>query len=68
MMGILQGTDQTMLAKLHQTHGRNKNYLMPKSQVNMCFGLNHFAGVVFYDANGMYHLCAFMSCSSISHH
>ncbi|KAK2154842.1 hypothetical protein LSH36_256g06087 [Paralvinella palmiformis] len=47
-----KGTDQTMLAKLHQTHGRNKNYLMPKSQVKMCFGLNHFAGVVFYDANG----------------
>ena len=54
MYVFFQGTDQTMLAKLHQTHGHNKNYLKPKSQVNMCFGLNHFAGVVFYDAKGGY--------------
>lgn len=41
-----------MLSKLHQSHGSNKNYLQPKSQINMSFGLNHFAGVVFYDAKG----------------
>ncbi len=41
-----------MLQKLHSQHGRNKNYLKPKSEMNMSFGLNHFAGVVFYDAKG----------------
>ena len=52
----LQGTDATMLSKLHQQHGRNKNYLKPKSEMNLVFGLNHFAGVVFYNAKGMCHL------------
>jgi len=47
-----KGTDQTMLTKLHHQHGRNQNYLKPRSEMNMCFGLNHFAGVVFYDAKG----------------
>ena len=44
-----QGSDQTMLNKLHQRHGNNRNYLKPKSDINTSFGLNHFAGVVFYD-------------------
>ncbi|CAG0892124.1 unnamed protein product [Darwinula stevensoni] len=47
-----KGTDQTLLAKLHKTHGGNKNYLKPKSDINTSFGLNHFAGVVFYDTRG----------------
>ncbi|KAH8375739.1 hypothetical protein KR093_008372, partial [Drosophila rubida] len=47
-----KGTDQTMLAKLHKTHGAHKNYLKPKSDINTSFGLNHFAGVVFYDTCG----------------
>ncbi|XP_004531186.1 myosin-VIIa [Ceratitis capitata] len=47
-----KGTDQTMLAKLHKTHGTHKNYLKPKSDINTSFGLNHFAGVVFYDTSG----------------
>ena len=38
-----------MLNKLHQKHGSNRNYLKPKSDINTSFGLNHFAGVVFYD-------------------
>ena len=38
-----------MLNKLHQKHGNNRNYLKPKSDINTSFGLNHFAGVVFYD-------------------
>ena len=50
----LQGTDQTLLNKLHKMHGSNKNYLKPKSDINTSFGLNHFAGVVFYDTRGMY--------------
>lgn len=47
-----KGTDHTMLAKLHKTHGSHKNYLKPKSDINTSFGLNHFAGVVFYDTRG----------------
>uniref|UniRef100_A0A0A9Z3B2 Myosin-VIIa n=2 Tax=Lygus hesperus TaxID=30085 RepID=A0A0A9Z3B2_LYGHE len=47
-----KGTDQTMLAKLHKTHGMHRNYLKPKSDINTSFGLNHFAGVVFYDTRG----------------
>ncbi|KAH3808644.1 hypothetical protein DPMN_137001, partial [Dreissena polymorpha] len=47
-----KGTDQTMLNKLHQTHENNKNYLRPKADINRVFGINHFAGVVFYDSKG----------------
>ncbi|GFY49046.1 myosin-VIIa [Trichonephila inaurata madagascariensis] len=47
-----KGTDQTLLNKLHKMHGSNKNYLKPKSDINTSFGLNHFAGVVFYDTRG----------------
>lgn len=43
-----------MLAKLHKTHGCHRNYLKPKSDINTSFGLNHFAGVVFYDTRGSY--------------
>lgn len=49
-----QGTDVTMLNKLHQNHGKNQNYLKPKAAINKNFGLNHFAGVVFYDSNGQH--------------
>ena len=41
-----------MLNKLHRGHGTNPNYLKPKSDINTSFGLNHFAGVVFYDTRG----------------
>lgn len=47
-----KGTDFTLLNKLHKTHGGNVNYLKPKSDINQSFGLNHFAGVVFYDTRG----------------
>ena len=47
-----QGTDQTMLAKLNKTHGSNKTYVKPRSDLQASFGFNHFAGVVFYDARG----------------
>ena len=43
-----------MLSKLHMQHGKNKNYLKPRADINMVFGLNHFAGVVFYNAQGKY--------------
>ena len=48
-----KGTDATFLAKQHQRHGKNSNYLRPKSEMNQSFGLNHFAGVVFYDVKGL---------------
>ena len=48
-----KGSDATMLSKLNQQHGTNKNYLKPKSDLNMSFGLNHFAGVVFYESKGI---------------
>jgi len=41
-----------MLAKMHKTHGNHRNYLNSKSDMNASFGLNHFAGVVFYDTRG----------------
>ena len=47
-----KGNDQTMLNKLHREHSHNRNYLKPKSDINTSFGLNHFAGVVFYDTRG----------------
>ncbi|XP_076323728.1 myosin-VIIa-like isoform X2 [Tachypleus tridentatus] len=47
-----KGTDQTMLNKLHKTHGTNSIYLKPKSDLNTSFGIVHFAGVVFYDTRG----------------
>ncbi|XP_071164800.1 myosin-VIIa-like isoform X4 [Mytilus edulis] len=47
-----KGTDQTMLNKLHQQHGTNKNYIKPKAEISVMFGLNHFAGLVFYDCRG----------------
>jgi len=47
-----KGTDTTLLAKQHKHHSNNANYLRPKSALNMSFGINHFAGVVFYDING----------------
>ena len=41
-----------MLAKLNKTHGNNRNYIKPRSEIQTSFGFNHFAGVVFYDARG----------------
>ena len=49
-----KGTDNTLLNKLHNQHGVNVNYLQPKSSVNSSFGINHFAGVVFYDTRGTF--------------
>ncbi len=47
-----QGTDETLLTKLHASHATNKNYLKPRAEVRQVFGLNHFAGVVFYEVRG----------------
>jgi len=47
-----QGTDITLLNKLHKTHNTNQNYIKPKSDINTSFGLSHFAGKVFYETRG----------------
>lgn len=47
-----QGTDRTLLHKLHKTHSLNQNYVKPKSDINTSFGLSHFAGKVFYETRG----------------
>ena len=49
-----QATDITLLSKLNNNHGKNVHYLKPKSDINTLFGINHFAGVVFYDTRGGY--------------
>ena len=48
----LQGTDQSMLEKLHRQHTTNANYVKPKSSQVRAFGIVHFAGVVYYSASG----------------
>lgn len=48
-----KGTDATLLAKLNTQHSKDKNYLKPKSDLNVLFGISHFAGVVFYNTTGL---------------
>lgn len=47
-----QGTDKTLLNKMHKTHSTNQNYIKPKSDINTSFGLSHFAGKVLYETRG----------------
>ena len=47
-----QGTDLSMLQKLHNQHGTNPHYVMPKSSIVHEFGIVHFAGTVSYQAKG----------------
>ncbi|XP_060517528.1 myosin-VIIa-like isoform X2 [Cylas formicarius] len=47
-----KGTDFSMLTKLHGHHGTKKFYLKPKSDMTPAFGVQHFAGSVFYDVPG----------------
>jgi myosin heavy subunit len=51
-MIVPQGSDQTLCAKLHQQHGKNKNFVSQSSrqvQKTLLFGVKHFAGPVSYD-------------------
>ena len=41
-----------MLEKLHKQHTANDNYIKPKSSQMKAFGIIHFAGTVFYSAEG----------------
>ncbi|CRL00551.1 CLUMA_CG013811, isoform B [Clunio marinus] len=47
-----KGSDTTLVAKLHQTHGTKNIYIKPKYDNSILFGIQHFAGGVFYDPNG----------------
>jgi myosin-7 len=47
-----KGTDETLLAKLHENHSAHPNYVKPKSRADPTFGISHFAGVVFYYSPG----------------
>ncbi|XP_066268057.1 unconventional myosin-VIIa-like isoform X2 [Branchiostoma lanceolatum] len=47
-----KGSDKTMLQKLHKQHGRNAHFIQAKSDINVHFGVVHFAGDVYYDTRG----------------
>ncbi|KAM9732681.1 myosin VIIAa [Menidia menidia] len=47
-----KGTDTTMLNKLNFQHKLNTNYIPPKNNHETQFGIQHFAGVVFYETRG----------------
>ncbi|XP_008148224.2 unconventional myosin-VIIa isoform X2 [Eptesicus fuscus] len=47
-----KGTDTTMLHKLNSQHKLNANYIPPKNNHDTQFGINHFAGVVYYETQG----------------
>ncbi|CAB1348885.1 unnamed protein product [Coregonus sp. 'balchen'] len=47
-----KGTDTTMLNKLNSQHKLNTNYIPPKHTYETQFGIQHFAGVVYYETRG----------------
>ncbi|XP_047450062.1 myosin VIIAa isoform X2 [Mugil cephalus] len=47
-----KGTDTTMLNKLNFQHKLHTNYIPPKNNHETQFGIQHFAGVVFYETRG----------------
>lgn len=47
-----QGTDATMLQKLNSVHANNKFFLRPRNIHDTRFGITHFAGEVYYQAEG----------------
>nr|XP_020465549.1 unconventional myosin-VIIa-like [Monopterus albus] len=47
-----KGTDTTMLQKMNQLHGKGEIYIPPKNNYETQFGIQHFAGVVYYDSQG----------------
>ncbi|XP_075402443.1 unconventional myosin-VIIa isoform X2 [Tenrec ecaudatus] len=47
-----KGTDTTMLHKLNSQHKLNTNYVPPKNSHETQFGINHFAGIVYYETQG----------------
>ncbi|KAK0131900.1 Unconventional myosin-VIIa [Merluccius polli] len=47
-----KGTDTTMLNKLNSQHKLNTYYIPPKNSYETQFGIQHFAGVVYYETKG----------------
>ncbi|XP_069748201.1 myosin VIIAa isoform X2 [Narcine bancroftii] len=47
-----KGTDATMLNKLNSQHKLNTFYIPPKNNYETQFGINHFAGIVYYETKG----------------
>uniref|UniRef100_I3KT63 Si:ch73-194h10.2 n=1 Tax=Oreochromis niloticus TaxID=8128 RepID=I3KT63_ORENI len=47
-----KGTDATLLQKMNQFHEKGGIYLPPKNNYETQFGIEHFAGKVFYDSQG----------------
>ncbi|XP_064186818.1 unconventional myosin-VIIa [Anguilla rostrata] len=47
-----KGTDTTMLNKMNQVHGKSQIYIPPKNNHDTQFGIQHFAGAVYYNAKG----------------
>ncbi|KAJ4935315.1 hypothetical protein JOQ06_016851 [Pogonophryne albipinna] len=47
-----RGTDTTMLNKLNFQHKLNTYYIPPKNNHETQFGIQHFAGVVYYETRG----------------
>uniref|UniRef100_A0A4W6BYZ4 Myosin VIIBb n=1 Tax=Lates calcarifer TaxID=8187 RepID=A0A4W6BYZ4_LATCA len=47
-----KGSDSTLLNKMNQQHSRDKSYIASRSQYDTNFGIQHFAGVVYYDSTG----------------
>ncbi|XP_018612550.2 unconventional myosin-VIIa [Scleropages formosus] len=47
-----KGTDATMLNKMNKSHEKSDIYIPPKNSHDTQFGIQHFAGAVYYDAKG----------------
>ncbi|XP_072936296.1 myosin-VIIa-like [Epargyreus clarus] len=47
-----KGTDITLLSKLNNNHSTKSCYISPKSTHEHRFGVNHFAGDVYYEVQG----------------
>ncbi|KAG7261957.1 hypothetical protein CRUP_032098 [Coryphaenoides rupestris] len=47
-----KGTDSTMLQKMNTLHKASTGYVASKTEHDCKFGIQHFAGVVYYDPHG----------------
>ncbi|KAJ8418640.1 hypothetical protein AAFF_G00001390 [Aldrovandia affinis] len=47
-----KGTDTTMLNKMNKVHEKSLIYIPPKNNHDTKFGIQHFAGPVYYEAKG----------------
>ncbi|KAG7227320.1 hypothetical protein INR49_000324 [Caranx melampygus] len=47
-----KGSDITMLNKINQQHSENGAYIASKGEYDTNFGIQHYAGVVYYDSRG----------------